>query len=353
MNDSSRLTLAAAICTYNRYDVLPGAINSLLKQDLSENQIEIIVVDNSPDQEAAGRFARGYESTPVRYLLEPIPGLSNARNVAAKATVSRFIAYIDDDAVAAPDWASNLIAGLRTFSPKVGVAGGRVTPRWISPRPEWLPDELLGNLSIVDWGGQARELGAQEWIAGCNIAFDRELLLALGGFSLALGRTGSSLALLSNEENQLIDAILHAGRSAVYLPGACVEHLIEPSRLTRSWFRRRAAWQAVSDFITNPQKTGQYSAAAAERVRQDLLNGPSELPPGFARPHANAEHLRWETSVAYDLVVALLSGGVEIGAGAHSTWRDKLIAYARRGVQQSKMIRAVVRQLRNLGKREA
>src|ERR1700722_3088433 len=94
--------LSAVICTYDRYDLLPEAIESLRRQDIATGAIEIIVVDNSPDQAAAAAFGASYAGVPgLAYLTEATPGLSNARNVAAGAARGGIIAFIDDDARAA------------------------------------------------------------------------------------------------------------------------------------------------------------------------------------------------------------------------------------------------------------
>ncbi len=342
--------LAAVICTYNRYDVLPGAIQSLLHQDIDPDDLDILVIDNSPDQGAAAEFGATYAGTRVRYLLEPIPGLSNARNVGAEACTAKFVAYIDDDAVAAPDWARKLLAGLHKFSPKAGVAGGRIIPRWITPRPDWLPDELIGNLSIVDWGGLARVLGKTEWVAGCNVAFERNALLDLGGFSRALGRVGAGAALLSNEESEVIEKFASAGRSTIYVPEATVEHLIEPARLSQEWFRRRAAWQAVSDYIKDPKKAASYAGAAKERLRRELLAEHNTLPPGFMRPESEREQFRHEVGLMYDVVIAMLAGGVELDENGTSSasLQDKLLATVRRELQRNPQLRSTIRKLSNI-----
>jgi glucosyl-dolichyl phosphate glucuronosyltransferase len=77
---------------------------------------------------------------------------------------------------------------------------------------------------------------------GCNIAFDKTTLMAAGGFSR------------SNDELEVMERIRATGRISIYEPAATVEHVIDPARLTREWFRRRAAWQAVSDFIQDPKR---------------------------------------------------------------------------------------------------
>ena len=108
----SRPRVSVVVCTYDRYDVLPNAIHSLLRQRLDPGFLEIIVVDNSPDQENAARFAARFADAPgMRYLLEPTPGRSHARNVGVAHARAECVAFIDDDAVATPDWAGHIVRG--------------------------------------------------------------------------------------------------------------------------------------------------------------------------------------------------------------------------------------------------
>src|SRR5262245_53086459 len=95
---SSEPRLSVVICTYDRYAVLSDAIHSLLQQQLDAGALEIIVVDNSPDQENAGRFRAGFAREPaLTYLLEATPGLSHARNVGVAHARADLVAFMDDD----------------------------------------------------------------------------------------------------------------------------------------------------------------------------------------------------------------------------------------------------------------
>src|SRR5262249_44673710 len=148
-----------------------------------------------------------YAGLPVRYILEAKPGLSNARNVGTAVARADRVAFIDDDAIAAPDWARKLLDAFDTFGPRAGIVGGRILPRWATERPSWLPDDLLKFLTIIDWGGELRELPRHQWLAGCNIAYDKSSLIAAGSFSTSLGRRGSGLTLLSSEETEVTGRI--------------------------------------------------------------------------------------------------------------------------------------------------
>jgi glucosyl-dolichyl phosphate glucuronosyltransferase len=340
--------LSVAVCTYNRYDVLPDAIDSLLKQDCEPGFLDIMVIDNSPDQVAAGTFFKRYSSeTRIRYILEPVPGLSNARNLATSLARADLIAFIDDDAIAAPDWSNRIVGAFNTAGKRAAVIGGRVLPRWVAARPPWLSDDLLKYLTIIDWGGQFRELPPHQWLAGCNIAFDKEALTAVGGFSPALGRIGTGLSLLSNDETDVMERIRASGRVSMYCPDAVVEHVIDPTRLTHSWFRRRAAWQAVSDFIKDPERTSAYAPAAAEHMRLLLRSGLRESPMGFFRQVEDPNEFKHDVGLIYDLVVATLAGGAECdpvrGRGTAATLKAKGIGTVRFAAQRAPSVRRMLR----------
>ncbi|MBS0251265.1 MAG: glycosyltransferase, partial [Proteobacteria bacterium] len=63
-------TLSVVVCTYDRYNLLDGAIESLLRQ-AAEN-FEIVIVDNSPDHERAQKHGEKYAGNKsVTYIVEP------------------------------------------------------------------------------------------------------------------------------------------------------------------------------------------------------------------------------------------------------------------------------------------
>ncbi|WP_413167433.1 glycosyltransferase [Capilliphycus salinus ALCB114379] len=247
--------IAATICTYNRYNVLAKAIESVRNQTLSKDQYKILIIDNSPDYEKAKKVQQEYHDPPfLIYHIERIPGLSNARNVAAKLCETEFIAYLDDDAIACPEWLEKIVQGFDQFGTDAAVLGGRVDPMWEIERPSWLDDTLLSYVSVVNWGGEMRVAKPDEWFAGANISFRTQDILDNGGFDVSLGRIGGGTSLMSNEEIHLLDQIKSKGKLTIYAPEAQVDHLVEKKRLNHAWFRKRVAWQAVSDYQMDSEK---------------------------------------------------------------------------------------------------
>ena len=305
------LRITAAICTYQRYDLLPGAIESALAQSLPATDFEVIVVDNSPDADRSAREAEAFGHHPnLIWRHEARPGLSNARNVAARLASAPIIAYLDDDARADPTWLENIAGCFDQFGPGLKVVGGRIRPWWGAPRPAWLPDEMLGSLTVVDLGDERRLLREGEWVAGANIAFRIEALRQAGWFDTSLGRTGSGASLLSAEETALTDRIKDQGGLVAYDPLAAVEHWVDPERLTQRWFRRRAAWQAVSDYLRDPRGRMARQEDAWLAVKSFLLrqNPADRTLRGLALAKDDPAEFRWQISAVYNAVTALLAG---------------------------------------------
>jgi glycosyltransferase involved in cell wall biosynthesis len=164
--------ITATICTYDRYDLLAKAVASLTRQNLAAADYEILVVDNSPSATKSKQISKSYLGIPnLRWIVEKTSGLSNARNAATGEARAPIIAFIDDDAIANRTWLEGLLSAFSEFGKKANVVGGRVDPIWGVARPAWLPDSLLGYVSVVNWGGSARFAAATEWVAGTNIAF--------------------------------------------------------------------------------------------------------------------------------------------------------------------------------------
>ncbi|MEE3239397.1 MAG: glycosyltransferase family 2 protein [Pseudomonadota bacterium] len=304
--------ISVVICTYNRYDVLESAIESCLSQTLSIDKYEIWVIDNTPNAEQGeGRIlAEKYKNfSNFNYIFEKTVGLSNARNVAFRLTSTPYITFLDDDAIASCELLNQVMMGFDAFD-NVGIVGGKISPIWESERPSWLGDELLGSVSVVDWGGDLRIADQGEWFAGANISFSRSALAVSGGFPTDLGRKGGGQILLSNEENAVIEAITANGFRSVYNPEAAVEHLVEEKRLSRDWFRRRSAWQAVSDFMMDPTGLESQIPAFNTNIKNYLL-GLSPLNRNLQGLYLKTDDpgiFNWQLSAIYGLTVLNLSG---------------------------------------------
>jgi glycosyltransferase involved in cell wall biosynthesis len=246
-DDSPAPDISIVICTHNRATYLDKALQSLADQDPVSREVEIIVVDNASTDNTPAVVDRFVTSSGVRYIHEPTLGLCVSRNTGWRKARGRYIAYFDDDAVAAPGW----IAAIgRAFDqhPNAGIVGGPARPIWGGERPDWLGDELLSCLTVIDWADTDHVIEdvGQQWLVGANMAVRREILAELGGFHPQLDRVGTNL--LSGGDVYLQKKIIEKGHDCVYVPDMEIGHLVTESRLSQSWFRRRYYWQGISDY---------------------------------------------------------------------------------------------------------
>src|SRR5262245_46647760 len=110
--------------------MLELAVRSLLAQDLPSGTFEFIVVDNASSDDTKEYVESLLEANPaLRYFYERKEGLSAARNAAWKVARASIVAFMDDDAIAAPDWLKSTLAAFERF-PSAGCIGGRVKLFW-------------------------------------------------------------------------------------------------------------------------------------------------------------------------------------------------------------------------------
>src|ERR1700743_2615720 len=105
--------LSLVICSYNRRESTTGAMDSLYRQTLNKGDYEVIVVDNNSKDDTEVRCREYIGTHPdgrFLYLMETRQGASYARNTGAALAQGEFLVFMDDDAVAAPDFLQNLLA---------------------------------------------------------------------------------------------------------------------------------------------------------------------------------------------------------------------------------------------------
>jgi glucosyl-dolichyl phosphate glucuronosyltransferase len=280
--------ITAAVCTHNRAAYLALALASLQRQSLPAGQFEILVVDNCSTDDTR-RVVDGFgPALPnLRYIHESRLGLSNARNTALREARGRYVAFLDDDAIAAPQWLQALLAAFTSGSGRIACVGGRIDPIWEIPRPDWLPDALLGYLTVVDWGSSGPALNAQRrYVAGANMAFEAVALREAGGFDPALGRTGANL--ISQEEILVQRRLAARGLTVFYEHSAVVRHHVPASRLTRQWLCARVFADGYSDAVLKlrtaglslPRRLGRSVRSLARIARSPRLLGGLLRKPG-------------------------------------------------------------------------
>ena len=226
-------TCSVVVCTRNRPTQLDQCLTSLAA--LNYPAYEVVIVDNAPGDQRSREVALRWG---VRYLTEPAPGLSRARNCGARASSSEIVAYLDDDALAEPNWLSVLV---RDFEdPRTMAVTGAILPTCPSnqeAQQRKLPTPAAGRSQrrAVDretpgWFELANFGGIGD---GSNMAFRRCAFDVWPGFEENLGR---GTILNGGEEHCAFYTLIELGYRIVYNPAAVIRH---PDPRTADEVRKR------------------------------------------------------------------------------------------------------------------
>ena len=161
--------ISVVVCTHNGAETLDECLTGLGRLRYPEYEV-IVVDDGSADASAAIAESHG-----VRLIRTENRGLSAARNTGLRAATGEIVAYIDDDAFPDPHWLAYVELALRT-SDHAGVGGPNL------PVPG---DGLTADAVAGAPGGPLHVLLSDtvaEHIPGCNMAYRRNCLIAVGGF---------------------------------------------------------------------------------------------------------------------------------------------------------------------------
>jgi hypothetical protein len=184
------------------------------------------------------------------------------------------VAFLDDDAVAAPDWLSLLRAEYHD-GVVVGV-GGAAIPAWDSARPRWFPAEFDWVVGC-SYRGLPMTISPVRNLLGCNMSFRREAFDAAGGFDTSIGRVGRRP--VGGEETEFCIRVANRmpGRLVMYQPAAVVRHRVRDDRATWRYFRSRCYAEGLSKARVTAL-AGTSSGLASERRHAAVT-----LPRGIAR----------------------------------------------------------------------
>jgi GT2 family glycosyltransferase len=227
----SRPVISVIMPTYNRGDMLAGALESLVSQVIAPDvSFELVVVDNASTdgtkdvvQEAA-RTSR----VPVRYCYHPVPGPAPARNRGIAEAHGQWLAFFDDDELADENWLQQLYTC--ALENHASIVGGAMHLD--------LPADVLQRLGSFVRTTLLREINYypkvqcydRKRLPGTNNALvARQVFETVGCFENSKIGAGS--------DSDFFLRARHAGIDLWYTPYAIVRHRVAENRLTTDYFR--------------------------------------------------------------------------------------------------------------------
>ena len=216
--DWPRVTVA--VCARNAADTLDACLRSIRNLDYPDYEV-MVVNDGSTD--ATGAIARGHPG--VNVIDTPHGGLSAARNAALRAAAGEVIAYTDADVEVDPAWLTYLIQPFLR-SDVAGAGGPNIVPA---------DDPWMAQCVARSPGGPTHVLIDEriaEHVPGCNMAYRREALVAIGGFDPAYHAAGDDVDVCWRLQAR--------GQRIGFAPSALVWH--RHRRSVRAYWRQQVGY---------------------------------------------------------------------------------------------------------------
>jgi GT2 family glycosyltransferase len=196
--------VSVIVCAYQAADTIEECLTAL--DALNYPDFEVIVVDDGSTDATAALAAR---FPAVRLITTPNVGLSAARNLGLAQATGEIVAYTDADVRVDREWLAYLV--LPFADPAVAGAGGpAVVPAddpWFAQcvaRAPGSPTHVLLDDRVA------------EHVPGCNCAFRRDVLTAIGGFNPIFVRAGDDVDVCWRVQAQ--------GWTIAFAPAALVWH---------------------------------------------------------------------------------------------------------------------------------
>lgn len=262
------------IPTLRRHASLSRALASARAQAAPEDtRVEIVVVDNSATGDAHAVVAAAAEGDgwPLLYVGEPRPGVANARNAGLRAASGRWIAFLDDDEEAAPDWLAQLLATARA-------TGADAVFGPVEARADEAGD--IGGLGpyfsrSLDRPDAADITDLAAYLGTNNSLFARARCLAsVDPFDASLNESGG-------EDSLLLKRLVMQGRRFAFAAGARVIEWAPPRRLNWAYVRKRKFLSGqIRVFVhrmVGPAQWGRIAMWMAVGLAQFVLGGLAAL----------------------------------------------------------------------------
>lgn len=223
--------ISVVVCTRDRPESLMKTLKDLAA--LNYSPFEVVVVDNAPSSEATRDAVLGCfgNDSRFRYVCEPRPGLSRARNRGIAEAIGDYVAFTDDDVRVDQWWLDGIMRGFQA-SPDAACVTGMIATAEINNaiqlyfhiRADWGTscERRLFDLFENSDDSPLYPYTVGRFGAGANFAITRTALKEIGSFDEALGAGAPSAG---GEDLNIFMRVILSGHCLVYEPSAVVWHV--------------------------------------------------------------------------------------------------------------------------------
>lgn len=237
---------SVVVCTYQRGAALAESLRCVAQQSFPAQDFEIVVVNNDPSDETVEDIINNvrqefFAGNPeqLKHIHCPLQGLSFARNAGISESSGEIICFLDDDALARPNWLEQVWQSFTEY-PQAGVVGGLIRLDIPQPRPSALKPgwEKFWSQFLPVYEKPTVVANWWEFPWGANWSARRTALLEIGGFRSRYGRRGNDFS--GGEELVAASLIQTLGYQIIINPTAEVIH--SPDRRRYTW---KHVWRTI------------------------------------------------------------------------------------------------------------
>ncbi len=234
--------VSVVICSYNRAAYIEAALDSLYHQTASKDDFEVIVVDNNSSDgtdEVVKTWRAANPDGHFYYSTETKQGASFARNKGAALAKADWLCFMDDDAIATPDYIQNIIRHTQSHPTVLGF-GGKIIPKYIPEEPRWMSYYVSSLVGNFDYAPVACPFENGKYPLESNMILKKSAFDLVGGFNEAIPGVVGTLR-IGGEGKELFYKVIALGEKIYYDPSICVYHVVEVKKLTPEYMYRVAS----------------------------------------------------------------------------------------------------------------
>jgi glucosyl-dolichyl phosphate glucuronosyltransferase len=236
------LSISVVICSYNRAAYIKEAMESLRLQSLTKKDFEIIIVNNNSTdntEQVCRLYITEHPEVNIQYFNESQQGASFARNTGASMAKGILLCFMDDDAIAEPDYLERIVHFFKEH-PDAGGLGGRIIPKYIPDEPAWMSYYVSSMVGNFDYSKEVSVFSANKYPLESNMIIRKKDFDAISGFNTALPGVVGTLR-IGGEGKDFFMRLKALGLVIYYDPAICVQHIVESSKLTPEYLYRVAS----------------------------------------------------------------------------------------------------------------
>jgi len=254
--------LSIIIPTRNRLLTLVGTVNSLLNQSLDKKKYEILIVDQSTNQDTKEFISlkKNTSDYKIKYIYNNIPGLHSSRNIGAKKAIGDVLIFTDDDVCIDYNYLEIVFNSFKD-SLSIAIMTGKILPIYKGKLPEWINyfwenynnGKYIWQISLLDLGNEKKEI-SPNLIFGCNYIIRRDLYVKFKGTNPD-AFPKELIKYSGNSEIALSYKINESGLKIVYNPDLVIYHIVSKEKLTEKYFYDRNYFEGIKKSYDDIRKT--------------------------------------------------------------------------------------------------